>query len=214
MLFIVWRHEAWNVGFSHSSLLFLFHAFLNNSVFNMIFCGFTITFSYRFHPFISKTTCCDTSFPSVSPRSMYFHVHIVSILAAIALHQKHKPRETCASTKTFPSSSPSSSPCPVQCQPIHSNNNDKVDWTPPPHLTPPSTSRHSKSMAFSQRLVNIRKGLSANLNTCMYFVLFIYFRTWQSKEDQNLDGTNQCWHWMYSALLPFSEMKRIHQLKA
>lgn len=64
---------------------------------------------------------------------MYFHVHIVSILAAIALHQKHKPRETCASSKAFPSSSS----CQEQCQPVHSNNNDKVDWTPPPHLTLP-----------------------------------------------------------------------------
>ncbi|XP_026149360.1 lysophospholipid acyltransferase 1 [Mastacembelus armatus] len=61
-------------------------------------------------------------------RSMYFHVHIISILAAIALHQKHKPREPSATTKTFSSASSSSisSSCSAQCQPAHSNNNDKV----------------------------------------------------------------------------------------
>uniref|UniRef100_A0A8C4F8N8 Membrane bound O-acyltransferase domain containing 1 n=1 Tax=Dicentrarchus labrax TaxID=13489 RepID=A0A8C4F8N8_DICLA len=59
-------------------------------------------------------------------RSMYFHVHIISILAAIALHHKHKPREPSATTKTF-SPSPFSSSCSAQCQPVHSNNNDKVD---------------------------------------------------------------------------------------
>ncbi|XP_008298018.1 lysophospholipid acyltransferase 1 [Stegastes partitus] len=57
-------------------------------------------------------------------RSMYFHVHIISILAAVALHRKHKPREPSA-TKAFSSSS--SAPCSAQCQPVHSNNNDKVD---------------------------------------------------------------------------------------
>ncbi|KAK1895199.1 Lysophospholipid acyltransferase 1 [Dissostichus eleginoides] len=61
-------------------------------------------------------------------RSMYFHVHIISILAVIALHQKHKPSELSATNKTCSSSSSSSSsPCPAQCQPIHSNNNNKVD---------------------------------------------------------------------------------------
>uniref|UniRef100_A0A3P8T9B3 Membrane bound O-acyltransferase domain containing 1 n=1 Tax=Amphiprion percula TaxID=161767 RepID=A0A3P8T9B3_AMPPE len=50
-------------------------------------------------------------------RSMYFHVHIISILAAVALHRRHKPREPSAS----------SAPCSAQCQPVHSNNNDKVD---------------------------------------------------------------------------------------
>ncbi|XP_041844990.1 lysophospholipid acyltransferase 1 isoform X2 [Melanotaenia boesemani] len=61
-------------------------------------------------------------------RSMYFHVHIISILAAIALSQKHKPREPSATTKSFPPvSSSSSSPCSAQCQPVHSNNNDKLD---------------------------------------------------------------------------------------
>lgn len=49
---------------------------------------------------------------------MYFHVHIISILAAIALHQEHKPREPSTATKSFSS---------AQCQPVHSNNNDKVD---------------------------------------------------------------------------------------
>ncbi|KAF3691708.1 Lysophospholipid acyltransferase 1 [Channa argus] len=57
-------------------------------------------------------------------RSMYFHMHFISILAAIALHRKHKPREPCATTKTF--SSPSSS-CSAHCQLAHSNNNDKED---------------------------------------------------------------------------------------
>uniref|UniRef100_A0A3Q3WQ63 Uncharacterized protein n=1 Tax=Mola mola TaxID=94237 RepID=A0A3Q3WQ63_MOLML len=57
-------------------------------------------------------------------RSMYFHVHIISILAAIALNQKHKPRETSATTERFPFSSS----CPAPCQPVHStNNNKKVD---------------------------------------------------------------------------------------
>ncbi|XP_068999297.1 lysophospholipid acyltransferase 1 [Embiotoca jacksoni] len=61
-------------------------------------------------------------------RSMYFHVHIISILAAIALHRKHKPREPFASTKAFSSISSSSSLSALaQCQPVHSNNNDKVD---------------------------------------------------------------------------------------
>ncbi|KAM3614730.1 uncharacterized protein V6R79_018570 [Siganus canaliculatus] len=60
-------------------------------------------------------------------RSMYFHVHIISILAAIALHKKHKPREPLATTKTSSSTSSSSSSCPTQCQPVHSNNNDKID---------------------------------------------------------------------------------------
>ncbi|XP_068180184.1 lysophospholipid acyltransferase 1 [Antennarius striatus] len=55
-------------------------------------------------------------------RSMYFHVHIISILTAIVLHQKHKPREPCATSKSLVSSS-----CSTQCQPVHSNNNDKTD---------------------------------------------------------------------------------------
>ncbi|KAG7474074.1 hypothetical protein JOB18_001900 [Solea senegalensis] len=58
-------------------------------------------------------------------RSMYFHMHIISILSVIALHHKHKPRDPTATTKTPPSSSSSS--CSHQCQPVHSNNNDKVD---------------------------------------------------------------------------------------
>ncbi|CAN9513997.1 unnamed protein product [Ophioblennius macclurei] len=68
-------------------------------------------------------------------RSMYFHVHIISILVAIALHRKHKPREPSASTEKLPSVSSSSSssssslsaPGSAGCQPVHSNNNDKVD---------------------------------------------------------------------------------------
>nr|XP_020490241.1 lysophospholipid acyltransferase 1 [Labrus bergylta] len=62
-------------------------------------------------------------------RSMYFHVHIISILAAIALHGKHKPEEL-STTKTRSSSSSSSSlssSCPAECQPVHSINNNKVD---------------------------------------------------------------------------------------
>ncbi|XP_072250732.1 lysophospholipid acyltransferase 1 [Leuresthes tenuis] len=59
-------------------------------------------------------------------RSMYFHVHIISILAAIALSGKHKPREPSATTKSFPPVSSSSVPasCPAKRQPFHSN---KVD---------------------------------------------------------------------------------------
>ncbi|XP_037309065.2 lysophospholipid acyltransferase 1 isoform X2 [Pungitius pungitius] len=63
-------------------------------------------------------------------RSMYFHVHIISILAVIALHWKHKPSKPPATTKRFSSSSSSSSsssPGSAQCQPVHSNNIDKVD---------------------------------------------------------------------------------------
>lgn len=62
-------------------------------------------------------------------RSMYFHVHIISILAAFALHQKHEPKDPCAATKTFSSSSSFSSPssCSSQCQAAHSNNNVKGD---------------------------------------------------------------------------------------
>uniref|UniRef100_A0A3P8UXV3 Membrane bound O-acyltransferase domain containing 1 n=1 Tax=Cynoglossus semilaevis TaxID=244447 RepID=A0A3P8UXV3_CYNSE len=62
-------------------------------------------------------------------RSMYFHVHILSILAAIALHPKHKPRNPSAATHTLPSSSPSSTPPSpsAQCQlKVHSNNNGKL----------------------------------------------------------------------------------------
>uniref|UniRef100_A0A7N6FKP5 Membrane bound O-acyltransferase domain containing 1 n=1 Tax=Anabas testudineus TaxID=64144 RepID=A0A7N6FKP5_ANATE len=59
-------------------------------------------------------------------RSMYFHIHIISILAVIALNWKHKPREPAATTKTFSSASSFSSPSSDQCQPAHSNNNDKV----------------------------------------------------------------------------------------
>ncbi|XP_043973349.1 lysophospholipid acyltransferase 1 isoform X2 [Gambusia affinis] len=60
-------------------------------------------------------------------RSMYFHVHIISILAAVVLHQKHKPREPSATNKPPPTSSSSSAAaCSAQCQPVHSNNNGKV----------------------------------------------------------------------------------------
>ncbi|KAM6995393.1 lysophospholipid acyltransferase 1 [Tautogolabrus adspersus] len=65
-------------------------------------------------------------------RSMYFHVHIISILAAIGLLRKHKPKELSASTtKTRSSTSSSSSlssSCSTKCQPVHpNNNNNKVD---------------------------------------------------------------------------------------
>ncbi|XP_040020282.2 lysophospholipid acyltransferase 1 [Gasterosteus aculeatus] len=62
-------------------------------------------------------------------RSMYFHIHIISILAVIGLHWNHKPSEPSATTERFSSSSSSfsSSPCSAQCQPVHSNNIDKVD---------------------------------------------------------------------------------------
>ncbi|XP_038131852.1 lysophospholipid acyltransferase 1 [Cyprinodon tularosa] len=58
-------------------------------------------------------------------RSMYFHVHIISILAAVALHRKQKPRDPSATKLTPPSSSSSSSS--AQCQPVPSNNNDKIN---------------------------------------------------------------------------------------
>lgn len=52
-------------------------------------------------------------------RSMYFHMHIISILAAVALHRKHNPREPSASNKLSSISS--------QAQHVHSNNNDKIE---------------------------------------------------------------------------------------
>ncbi|KAM4568230.1 lysophospholipid acyltransferase 1 [Fundulus diaphanus] len=64
-------------------------------------------------------------------RSMYFHVHVISILAAVALHLKHKPREPSATNKSPPpvssSASSSSAACSAQCQAVHSNNNEKVN---------------------------------------------------------------------------------------
>ncbi|XP_029694734.1 lysophospholipid acyltransferase 1 isoform X2 [Takifugu rubripes] len=79
----------------------------------------------------TQLTICYTVMPflllSVEPtfiyyRSMYFHVHVISILAAVALQPKHKSRETRTS-----SSSSLSSVSPVQCQPDLSNNNGKID---------------------------------------------------------------------------------------
>ncbi|KAM3873444.1 lysophospholipid acyltransferase 1 [Diretmus argenteus] len=58
-------------------------------------------------------------------RSMYFHVHIISILTAIALHHKHKLKDPSATAKPCPSSSPSL--CSPQCQDAHANNNVKGD---------------------------------------------------------------------------------------
>ncbi|XP_076008707.1 lysophospholipid acyltransferase 1 [Genypterus blacodes] len=62
-------------------------------------------------------------------RSMYFHVHIISILAAFVLRQRHKPREPSATSDTpssFSSSSSSSSSSPrlasLQCEAAHCNN--------------------------------------------------------------------------------------------
>ncbi|XP_047455297.1 lysophospholipid acyltransferase 1 [Mugil cephalus] len=62
-------------------------------------------------------------------RSMFFYVHIISILAAIGFHWKHKPRKPSATTKTFSafSSTSCAASCSAQCQPVHSNNNDKID---------------------------------------------------------------------------------------
>ena len=60
-------------------------------------------------------------FPVVS-RSMYFHVHIISILVVVALNPKNKSRKA---------SSSSSLTSMLQCQPVHSNNNDKIASPPP-----------------------------------------------------------------------------------
>lgn len=49
-------------------------------------------------------------------RSMYFHGHILSILAAVILHRKHNRRDPTASKKPFTVSSES--------QPVHCNNNE------------------------------------------------------------------------------------------
>ncbi|XP_004077804.1 lysophospholipid acyltransferase 1 [Oryzias latipes] len=59
-------------------------------------------------------------------RSMYFHVHILSILAVITLHGKHKPKDASSvSTKSPPPVSSSSSSSPDLCQPVPCNNNHK-----------------------------------------------------------------------------------------
>lgn len=78
---------------------------------------------------------------------MYFHVHIISILAAIALHRKHKTRDPSATTKRFSLASSFSSSCSAQCQPVHSNNNDKVDWKAPLHDLLPGSHSHSSVLS-------------------------------------------------------------------
>ncbi|KAJ3597568.1 hypothetical protein NHX12_001091 [Muraenolepis orangiensis] len=60
-------------------------------------------------------------------RSMFFHVHLISMLVAFVLHSKHTP-----ASKPPPSAPSSSSPfplstCPSQCQGTHSNNNVKAE---------------------------------------------------------------------------------------
>lgn len=47
---------------------------------------------------------------------MYFHVHVISILVAVVLNPKHKSGKV----------SSLSSMCPLQSQPVHTNNNDKI----------------------------------------------------------------------------------------
>lgn len=49
-------------------------------------------------------------------RSMYFHGHILSILAAVVLHRKHNHRDRSAPNKPSAVSS--------ECQPVHCNNNE------------------------------------------------------------------------------------------
>lgn len=59
-------------------------------------------------------------------RSMYFYVHIISILAVVVLHWTDKPSEPSAANKTPSSSSSSSSSLYLsQCETAHSNNNIK-----------------------------------------------------------------------------------------
>ncbi|CAL8289280.1 unnamed protein product [Merluccius merluccius] len=60
-------------------------------------------------------------------RSMFFHVHLISMLVAIALHSKHTP-----ATEPPPTPPSSSSPFPLsmhpsRCQATHSNNNVKAE---------------------------------------------------------------------------------------
>ncbi|CAL8260696.1 unnamed protein product [Boreogadus saida] len=58
-------------------------------------------------------------------RSMFFHVHLISMLVAIALHSKHTP-----APRSPPSSSSAPfplSPYPSHCQDPHSNNNLKAE---------------------------------------------------------------------------------------
>lgn len=141
------------------------------------------------------------AFPSFSflfSRSMYFHVHIISVLAAVTLHQK--PWGKSATSKNFPSSSSSSS-YPEQCKPVHTNNNDKEDWSclPLPHPTNPPGSR---CMAVSQTPMNIPKGHSDNFIKKTQSVLRFFLaqnsvmktKTWLL-QTQNRIFSCGCW-WM------------------
>ena len=134
------------------------------------------------HQFGALMTKLHSVFPPLFLRSMYFHVHIISILAAICLHQKHKAREPSATTDTHS----------AQCQPVHSNNNDKVDWTPRPPVT-------LFQQALSARCSLKDKWLSSKGN-----------HFWDTTQDLNL------WHWTNAggAFLPYYKMKTIHERQA
>ncbi|XP_054636804.1 lysophospholipid acyltransferase 1 isoform X1 [Dunckerocampus dactyliophorus] len=57
-------------------------------------------------------------------RSMYFHVHIISLVAVIVLHPKCKSKAPKANAKPTDSLSAS---CLPQCLPLHCNNNDETN---------------------------------------------------------------------------------------
>lgn len=212
MLFIVWRHEAWKVGFSHRSLLFLLMYFKMTQYLTWYSVVSQSHFPTDYH-FSFQKQC------AVTPFFLCLTGPCTSTCTSLAFWLRSPCIKNTNPGKPVPPLKPFPPPPPppllhAQCSASLFTPTIMTKWTEPLHPTSPSpsTSRRSQSMAFSQRLVNIRKGLSANLNAYMYFVLFIYFRTWQCNEDQNLDGTNQRWHWMYSALLPFCKMKTKHQL--
>ncbi|XP_075868624.1 lysophospholipid acyltransferase 1 isoform X2 [Nelusetta ayraudi] len=59
-------------------------------------------------------------------RSMYFHVHVLSILAAVALRHRPKPSAKPSASEDSPPSASSS--YPAECKPALTNNNDdKID---------------------------------------------------------------------------------------
>lgn len=133
---------------------------------------------------------------------MYFYVHIISVLAAVTLRQKRKPREKSVTSKDFSSSSSSSS-YPEQCKPVHTNNNDKEDWSclPLPHPTNPLG---SQCMVVSQTPMNIPKGHSDNFIKKTQSVIGFFFfgaqnsvmrtKTWLL-QTQNRIFSCGCW-WM------------------
>lgn len=154
----------------------------------MIFCGFTITFSYRLPLLLSfqKQRAVTSFFLLCLPGPCTSTCTSLAFWLRLPCIKNTNPGKPVPPLKPFPPPPPPL--LHAQCSASPFTPTIMTKWTEPLHPTSPSpsTSRRSQSMAFSQRLVNIRKGLSANLNTYMYFVLFIYFRTWR--------GPKPWWH--------------------